>query len=286
MGGQRHVCGAVRGMRGPDPLSPALIVGANGWHPVPDPALFARVRAEGLMVDTAAVYGRGRCSAVIGEHLPAAPVITKIMPWLWPSAAHFRRTLARSLRRLRRPRVDLLLLHFPSPRAQPRWLDALAAAVHDGHAAAVGLSNHDPTQLVSALDHLESAGAPARMVQAEVGPLRADALWDGRRTICQERGIELAAFRVLGGGKLFSSPPPGAAALLAEARRRTGATPVQSCIAWVRHHGARPIIGTRSATHLDEALGAERVRLPDDLRLRLDALSRGPRARRRRWAPG
>lgn len=225
------------------------------------------------MADTAEVYGRGRAESIVGTNLPAVPVMTKIMPWMWRSPCDFDRHLERSLARLKRPSVSMLMLHFPARSEQHQWLGQLAVAIHNGRAEAVGLSNHTHAQLREAISFLNREGVSLSVLQAEVSLMQSAPLWDGRREICEDHGVALMAFRVFGGGTLFRTHfGPGARVkhALSEACRRTGGSPAQVTLAWLRHHRVVPIVGTCSVAHLDEALSARDMQLPEDVITLLD----------------
>ena len=54
-------------------------------------------------------------------------------------------------------------------------------------------------------------------------------------------------------------------AALADVAARAQCTPLQLSLSWLHHHRLTPIIGTRSAAHLMEALNAYAIPLPEEL---------------------
>jgi len=82
-------------------------------------ALEVSLAAGVNLVDTAAMYGKGASERRVGELTEGRDVLvaTKFPAGFVARAGSLPATLAASLRRLRRPAVDLYQLHFPS-----RWM--------------------------------------------------------------------------------------------------------------------------------------------------------------------
>lgn len=82
------------------------------------------------------------------------------------------------------------------------------------------------------------------------------------------------------GGRVFQpEDSPQRSAILdavLEAARELGVSPGEVAIAWVAAKGSLPIIGPRSLAQLENNLAAAKLRLPDELIARLDAVSALP----------
>ena len=245
-----------------------LIVGTRSWTQPPPPDLLEAIQQHALTVDTAAIYGRGQVETFIGTKLPSTPVITKVMPHLWRSPKSFERHLHHSLQRLQRTAVDVLMLHFPARANQREWLQRLAAAVHSGHAHAIGLSNFTYTQLKEAIHVLNAEGCHVKVVQLDSNVLQAQYMWNHRHKLLQQQGVQLMVFHVLQNHMLSADTPT----MMALAKQ-TGRHPLQLSLRWWRHHGIVPIVGTRSTPHLTDAIQAINTALPDTVITALDRLS-------------
>jgi aryl-alcohol dehydrogenase-like predicted oxidoreductase len=139
-------------------------------------------------VDTAAVYGRGRSEEVVGRALAGLPdadrpyVFTKCGlvfssdgpedgPHNVLAASSIRRELDASLRRLRVERIDLYQVHWPpedGTRLEDYWATMLDLR-REGKVRAVGLSNHNVTQLAAAetVGHVQSLQPPFSMISRQ-----------------------------------------------------------------------------------------------------------------------
>ncbi len=255
--------------------------------------------------DTAALYGFGANERLLGEVLGAhrarlflaskggmAGIDGRRVIDGRPPA--LRRNLEDTLRHLRTDVLDLYYLH--------RWdkavpieesMGELARLVAEGKVRALGLSEVSAATLRRA-----HAVHPLAAVQSEYS------LWSrnpelGVLQACRELGIAFVAFSPLGRGYLacrLRDPQaelpandlrigmprfqaahwPANLALLAGYRAlaaEAGCTPAQLALAWLLHKAPHvvPLPGTTSLAHLEEDLGAARVRLDAALLARLEA---------------
>jgi aryl-alcohol dehydrogenase-like predicted oxidoreductase len=218
------------------------------------------------LIDTADAYGPGTSEEVIAEALHPYPedlvVATKggqvhdeqgrARPDGRPE--HLREACEASLRRLRLERIDLYQLHSPDPEVPlEESLGALVELRAAGKIRHIGVSNVFGDQLA-----LARSTAPIVSVQNRynAGNRAAEASLE----FCEREGIAFLPWAPLGAGALAPEEGP-----LAAVAGECGATPAQVALAWLlrRSPVVLPIPGTSSAEHLEENMGATRVRLSD-----------------------
>ncbi len=140
-------------------------------------------------VDTAAVYGLGHSEDVVARALADYAVddrpyvFTKgglawdernpaAMPIRVGRPESLRLELEASLRRLKVERIDLYQMHWPPEDGTPLedYWETLLQLKAEGKARAVGLSNHDATQLARAeqLGHVDSLQPPFSAIRRDV----------------------------------------------------------------------------------------------------------------------
>ncbi|MFJ8824052.1 aldo/keto reductase [Streptomyces sp. NPDC102467] len=173
-----------------------------------------------------------------------------------------------SLRRLRLDRIDLYQLHRFDPEvAVAEQLGALWELRDAGKIRHVGLDSVTAEQLRAALD-LDIV--PIASVQNRYNLL--DRAAEPLLKLCEAHGIAFLPWFPLGNGSLAGHP------VCAEIAAAHGATPSQIALAWLLHHSPVlcPTPGTGSPAHLEENLGAARVRLTANDMSRLDALTIRP----------
>jgi pyridoxine 4-dehydrogenase len=178
-----------------------------------------------------------------------------------------------SLRRLRLDRIDLYQLHRFDPEVPvAEQLGALRELRDAGKIRHVGLDSVTAGQLEAALD-LDIV--PIVSVQNRYNLL--DRVSEPLLELCEARDIAFLPWFPLGNGDLTGHP------VCAGIAKEHGATPAQIALAWLLHHSPVlcPTPGTGTLAHLEENVGAARVRLTADDMSRLDALtdrSSAPRA--------
>ena len=261
------------------------ITGRGVWGPPADRAAALRVlrRAVELgvtLIDTADSYGPGVSEELIAEAL--APYreglviatkggLTRPGPDEWRRdgrPAHLRAACEASLRRLRTDRIDLYQLHSPDPRVPLEdSVGALADLQREGKIRHIGVSNVD-------VGELAAARRVATVVSVQNRYNLADRSSDAVLAACERDGIAflpwypLSAGRDAGNGAVARA----LAGALARVAARHQATPAQVAIGWLlaRSPVMLPIPGTSSVAHLEENLGAARIRLSAADRAALD----------------
>jgi 2,5-diketo-D-gluconate reductase A len=213
------------------------------------------------LVDTASMY---RNEEGVGEALLGRPdvfVTTK----LGNSDHGFDQALRafdESVRRLRRDRLDLYLIHWPRPRAN-RYVESWKAFVRlqkDGRVRSIGVSNFNR-------DHLEriigETGVAPAVNQIELHPrFQQRAL----RAFHDERGIKTESWSPLGRGRLLDERS------IIDIAAKHRKTPAQVVIRWHLDSGLIAIPKTVRLERLKENIGALDFRLYGDDVSRIDAL--------------
>jgi aryl-alcohol dehydrogenase-like predicted oxidoreductase len=139
-------------------------------------------------IDTAPVYGLGKSEEIVGQALKDFSdndrpyVFTKCGltfdlddpnsgPYNVMARDSVRREVDASLRRLGLERIDLYQVHWPPEDGTPieEYWAAMAELKQEGKVRAIGLSNHDATQLdaAEAIAHVDSLQPPFSMIHRE-----------------------------------------------------------------------------------------------------------------------
>jgi len=189
------------------------------------PAVRAALEAGYRHVDTAVLYGNeeGVGEGVRASGVPRGEVFltTKV----WNEDQGFDRTLRsfdESLKRLGTDRVDLYLIHWPSPRRNlyvETW-KALVRLREEGRAKSIGVSNFGPAELERIVG--ETGTVPA-LNQVELHPRFPQR---ALREVHARMGIATESWAPLGRGELLDDPR-----VLLVARKH-GKTPAQALIRW------------------------------------------------------
>ena len=176
-------------------------------------------------IDTAAMYkneddvGRGIARAGIARD--KIFVTTKV----WPTdlaAADFRRSAEQSLDRLGLEQVDLLLIHWPNPAIRlGETIDALNAALEDGLARNIGVSNF-PTALLAEAVSLSAHRLSVNQVEYHPKLDQSKVM-----AACRSAGMAMVSYCPLGRGLDILQEPA-----IAAAAKKHGRTPGQVILRW------------------------------------------------------
>jgi len=229
-------------------------------------------------IDTAVGYGN---EAEVGAALAEARVArsevfvtTKVPPdHLGPGMV--RPLVERSLDKLRTDQVDLLLVHWPSPKfGMEDYLAQLGEAFDQGLARFIGVSNFTASQIDRAIGLL----APRTITtnQVEIHPLM-----QNRAIVehCRRCDIPLTAYSPLARGAVADVPEIVAIA------KANGATPGQIALAFLIAEGFVVIPTSSRRARIVENLGALDVKLSDAEIATMRGLDRGSRMVNPSWAP-
>jgi 2,5-diketo-D-gluconate reductase A len=164
------------------------------------------------------------------------------------------RAFEASARRLRRPMIDLYLIHWPRPRAG-RYVETWKALVRlqrEGRIRSIGVSNFNR-------DHLErivgETGVTPSVNQIELHPrFQQRAL----RAFHDGLGVRTESWSPLGRGASLADPA------IADLAAKHGRTPAQIVIRWHVDSGLIVIPKSVHSARLKENIGALDFRLDDD----------------------
>ena len=254
--------------------------------------------AGGNFLDTASNYTNGASERIVGEFTEGDRdrwvIATKYTLTLDPddpnAGGNHRKSLVRaleqSLRRLRTDYVDLLWLHMRDATTPiEEAVRALDDQVRLGKVLYVGISD-SPAWVISRANAIAELRGWSPFVAVQV-PYSAAARDPEREILpmAAELGLAVTAWGVLEHGLLSGRDPktlrwpevPSERALAVVAAVEAvaadvGATTGQTAIAWLRRR-VIPIVGVRTASQLEENLGAVDVHLSDDQVARIDAVA-------------
>jgi len=220
--------------------------------------------------DTADSYGPHVDEELIAEALHPYPKdlviatkggLVRPRPGAWDSDArpeHLRKAIEGSLKRLKVERIDLYQLHAPDPKVPLEdSLGAIVDAQKAGKIRHVGVSNVDVAEL-------ERARKVAKVVSVQNEYNLEDRGSEPVLKHCEKLGIAFLPWYPLGAGAALRSSK------LKKLVSKLNATPAQVAIAWLlaKSPAMLPIPGTGSIAHLEENMGAAKLKLSkEDLEL-------------------
>jgi diketogulonate reductase-like aldo/keto reductase len=206
-------------------------------------------------LDTAERYGN---ETEVGEGLRASGIdrkdvfVTTKVYWDKLAPADFQKSFDESLRKLKLPSVDLLLIHWPSktvPLADT--MPVLCAAKKDGRARHIGIANFTLPLIEEAV---RLSSEPLVTNQIEVHPYL-----DQSKVIaaCRKHGISITAYCPLARGQV-----PGDAALAAIGQRHRKTAP-QVALRWLVQQGIAVIPRSSKPERLGENMAVFDFALSD-----------------------
>ncbi len=180
-------------------------------------AFVASADAGVELFDTAEVYGDGESEKILGwmAQKRGGPIAVATKFGLLPGrdARWIPRALDASLKRLRLSRVDLYQIHWPdrTMASIDALMGGLAAAVTEGKARAVGVSNFNASEMRDAHAALARHGVPLASNQVRYSLLDRAPEADGVLDACRALGVTLLAYSPLAQGILTGKYAPGRA---------------------------------------------------------------------------
>lgn len=236
--------------------------------------------AGGRSIDVANVYGDGDSQRGVARWLRARGIREEVTlygkgchpPYCSPELVGPEVDLALDL--LGVERLDVFMLHRDDPVVPvAAFADALSEQVAAGKIGGFGVSNWTPARFLE----LPNDGLVGFSNHFSLGEM-VTPTWPGCLAVTKpelkrvlETGVEFLAWASLAMGYFAGRDAPNWQSPKNEARRERasalaselGSTANAVALAYVLHQsdGVRPVIGTRSAEHLAEALGAETIKL-------------------------
>jgi aryl-alcohol dehydrogenase-like predicted oxidoreductase len=273
----------------------------------------AYVAAGGTTFDTSNLYQGGQSETLLGELLGSDRddfvVITKYSGTRQDrprpgTTGNSRKTMIRSLeaslRRLKTDYVDVFMPHFPDGITPiEEILAGFDDLVRDGKILHGGLSNFPAWRVSGAAVRTDLRGlAPLVGIQTEYSLVERSAERE-LLPMAQAHGLGVVLYSPLAGGLLTGKYRQGEKGRLStrgddvegtaqraavvdavlDVSEEVGSSPVQVSLAWLRRRAALaataliPIVGPRSAAHLEEYLRSLDLELGEQHYLRLDEVS-------------
>ena len=186
-------------------------------------------------------------------------------------------SLRESLQRLGLERIDLTLIHWPSPNDEipvAQYLGELLEAKRQGLTAAIGVSNFTIAHLRQAI---EAVGVEEIATnQVEIHPLL-----QNRKLVAfaRQQDIHLTAYMPLAYGKVLAEPE------IQRIAAAHGASPAQVALAWSLQQGYTVIPSSTKRENLAANLAAAELRLSTEDMTAIEALDRGERVANPGFAP-
>jgi pyridoxine 4-dehydrogenase len=258
------------------------VTGPGIWGPPADRSaavatLRRTIELDVNLIDTADSYGPGTSEELIAEALypyQTGLVIATKGGWERPgpgqwthnaSPKHLTAALEGSLKRLRLDRIDIYQLHAPDNAVSfEASVEALARLREQGKIRHVALSN-------VTREHIERARKIVPIVSVQNRYSFADRESDFIVDYCEQNNIAFLPWAPLGQAK-------EAHEAIKKVAEQLHATSLQVALAWLlkRSKIIVPIPGTSSVNHLEENIGAAKLKLPQDAFDRLSAVSHLP----------
>lgn len=177
----------------------------NNLHLKDLQSVYNKAIEEGLYAfDSAPVYGGGDAENILGTLMQEDKVFvsTKFMPfWLQPKQT-MKRSLEKSLTRLKKPKVDIFWIHVP--RNVKKWTTELIPLMKENKIKYAGVSNHNLQQIKQAKQILEEAGLELAAVQNHFSLLYLNCDDNGILDWCHQNDILFFSYMVLEQGALTS----------------------------------------------------------------------------------
>ncbi|WP_100657833.1 2,5-didehydrogluconate reductase DkgB [Alteromonas flava] len=210
-------------------------------------------------IDTAQIYAN---ETDVGAAIASTPrsrlfITTKV--WFDNLAKDkFLPSVEESLEKLNTDYVDLLLIHWPSPKNKvpmAEYLTELVSAMHKGMTRAVGVSNFTKQQL-------EEAAAVIGVENIACNQVEVHPFFQNQDLVkyCQSQGITVVGYMPIANGEVMQNE------VLQAIAKEHDTSPASIAIAWQIQQGIIPIPASTNAEHIEANLAAKDIRLtPEDM---------------------
>ncbi|TVU90755.1 2,5-didehydrogluconate reductase DkgB [Vreelandella titanicae] len=214
-------------------------------------SIHAALEAGYRHIDTAQFYGNetGVGEAIRDSSIPRSDIFLTTKVWFDKlEPATLKASVDESLQKLGTDYVDLLLIHWPSPKDEVPMVDYLTALKEvkaEGKARNIGISNFTCAQLDEAVSILGKGEILTN--QIEVHPFL-----QNRKLVdhCEQHGIQITAFMPLAVGKVMDDPT------LKQIAEAHNVTPAQITLAWVKQRNMITIPSSTKARNIQSNIAA------------------------------
>lgn len=247
--------------------------------------------------DTAAVYGEGSSERILGSFIKECRdemiISTKFTPQIASDSPHaMQEMLDASKKRLNLDVIDLYWIH--NPMDVEKWTPMLIPLVKSGQIKAIGVSNHNLSEIMRVNEILAAEGLKISAVQNHYSLLHRSSEKAGILDYCKKNQITFYSYMVLEQGALTGrytkekpfplgserancyNPHLNELTVLLDELQNIGtkykASAAQIAIAWAIAKETLPIIGVTKIQHVEEAFMAAQILLSSEEVSRLDQL--------------
>ncbi|MHA7057050.1 aldo/keto reductase [Aquimarina sp. M1] len=175
-------------------------------------------------------------------------------------------SVEQSLKNLQTDRIDLLLIHRPSPLMNPSEIaEAFDKLKSNGKVLHFGVSNFTTSQF-----QMLQAVFPLQTNQIEVSPVHLNPFTDGSLDQCLNYNIKPMAYSTLAGGKFFSKNPSERVIrinnVVKTLKNKYGVSADQILTSWLVKHPSRiiPVIGSTKINRIHSAVDALSLEITDE----------------------
>lgn len=226
------------------------------------------------LIDTAESYGNGLAEGLVGEVIQGKRdkvfIATKFSPEN-SDRINIRKSIEKSLRRLKTDYIDLYQFHWPNPSIPPEeTIQTLKSFVDEGKIRFFGLGNFSTIEV----EHALKVSKPFQpiSVQTEYNLLERTIEQSGLLKTCEEKNISIIAYSPLDQGRLDALNEPQGK-LIKKLSQKYLATNAQLILNWLIQKS--PVIAipkTKNEKHLLENYNSANLEIDKaDIRLLNDA---------------
>ncbi|HEY0891869.1 MAG TPA: 2,5-didehydrogluconate reductase DkgB [Cellvibrio sp.] len=186
-------------------------------------------------------------------------------------------SLKESLHKLQLEKVNLTLIHWPSPGDEipvAVYMEQLLEAKHEGLTELIGVSNFT-------IKHLQQAIAAVGANEIATNQVEVHPFLQNRKLVefAQQQGIHITAYMSLAVGKVIHEP------VIQKIASAHNATAAQIALAWALQQGFSVIPSSTKRENLQSNLLAAKIKLSDEEMKAIAGLEKGERIANPGFAP-
>lgn len=223
-------------------------------------------------IDTAQIYGN---ESEVGEAIASSKVARKdifLTTKVWFdnfASDKFEDSVQESLSRLQTDYVDLLLIHWPSPKDKidmQDYLKSLNNCMHKGYTRAIGLSNFTAPLLEQAFSIIGKENVSCNQIEVHPHFQNTDLV-----NFCQRNKITVVGYMPLGKGKVLEDET------LQEIAKEHNTSPTSIALAWQIQQGLVPIPASSNPEHIQANFSASNITLSPEQMRKIEGVDTGKR---------